>query len=420
MNGDFEAIRPYRDEEVHAVLRALVRQPECLSALFSFFLPRTLRPLAAPLRLLLLPALRLFLSRQAARVHDVYALQARLQPYVRALLQKTSARWSVSGLAQLEKRAYLFISNHRDITIDPVLLTYALWMGGHKTTRIGFGDNLVHERTGYITDLMRLNKGFVIRRSFADRRAAVQHRRLLSAYIRHSITEEGESVWIAQRNGRAKDGNDRTHPGLLRMLALSGEGDFSAAIRSLCIVPVSISYEYDPCDGAKAKELYLAERHGAYDKAEHEDMQSIAAGVTGWKGRVHVAFGRVLERDFSEPDAVVAELDRQIIGNYVLFPSNYFACHALDGAWPSGTYGAGKQVFRPGELRREREFFRRRIAAMAAEHRQYALRMYANALWNQQRLTPESPAGFGADAARPASAPPSAAVAEDRLGAVRQ
>ncbi len=420
MNGDFEAIRPYRDEEVHAVLRALVRQPECISALLSFFLPRALRPVAAPLRFLLLPALRGFLSLQAARVHDVYALQKRLQPYVRALVQKTSARLSVSGLEHLEKRAHLFISNHRDITIDPVLLTYALWMGGHKTTRIGFGDNLVHERTAYITDLMRLNKGFVIRRSFADRRDAVQHRRLLSAYIRHSILSEGESVWIAQRNGRAKDGNDRTHPGLLRMLSLSGEGDFSTAIRSLRIVPVSISYEYDPCDGAKARELYLAGRHGAYDKEEHEDVQSIVAGVTGWKGRVHVAFGSVLERDFSEPEAVVAELDRQIIGNYVLYPSNYFACHALDGAWPSGTYGADSQAFRPGELQREQDFFRRRIEALPAEHRPYALRMYANSLWNQQRLAAETPAQAGAHAAGAASAPPAAAVFDGHPGAVRQ
>lgn len=392
MKEDFESLRPYRDEETPATLRALVRQPECVRLLTGFYLPRFLRPLAPILQ----PAVSALLSLQTARIRDVRGLQSRLEPYVRSMLQKTSDGLSVSGLERLDRRPHLFISNHRDIALDPVLIAYALWHGGHDTMRIGFGDNLMHERTGYVTDLMRLNKGFIIRRIFADRREAVAHRRLLSAYIRRSILQDRQSVWIAQRNGRAKDGDDRTHAGLIRMLSLSGESDLSAAVRSLRITPVSISYEYDPCDAAKARELYLADQQGSYDKSDDEDVLSIGAGIIGWKGRMHAAFGVPLEHEFTDVEEVAQAIDEQILGNYVLFPSNYFACQALDGAWPEGAYGSDGRPFRPEEHRREQDVFRRRIDALPEEHRPYVLRMYANPLRNREQVAAGGPASADA------------------------
>ena len=209
-------------------------------------------------------------------------------------------------------------------------------------------------------------------------RALLAASRHLSNYIRLSLQEERSPVWIAQREGRAKDGIDRTEPAVIKMLAMSRDKQtesFSDLINALGIVPVSIAYELDPCDGMKAREMYLRSTTGTYAKAEQEDVASIAAGISGQKGRVHVAFGTPLVGEFDGPDAVAAEIDRQIISLYCLHPTNLQAWQMLQGP--------GAAV--PETLTREAGScsdaqFRARIESLPEEQRRFALATYANAV----------------------------------------
>jgi hypothetical protein len=268
----------------------------------------------------------------------------------------------------------LFMSNHRDITLDPAFTNYALYHNKRETVRIAIGDNLLTKP--YVGDLMRLNKSFIVKRSERGPRQILKAYQDLSAYIRHSIQTEQVPIWIAQREGRAKDGIDRTEPAIIKMLAMNRDkqsesfADYMAGLR---IVPVSISYELDPCDGLKAAELHEIASSGSYEKDEHEDVTSIATGIAGDKGQVHVAFGRVLPGGLETPEAVAAQVDRQIVENYCLHRSNVLAYQQL--------YGEGAVL--PIDARDARgscsdEAFLARINALPAEHRECALGIYAN------------------------------------------
>lgn len=231
-----------------------------------------------------------------------------------------------SGLDKLDpNQSYLFVSNHRDIAMDPALVNYGLFNSGHKTVRIAIGDNLLKKPCA--TELMKLNKSFIVKRSAKGPREMMKALGTLSAYIKHSL-DSGHSIWIAQKEGRAKDGNDYTDPAILKMFHVEGRKQklsFADYIKSLKIVPVAISYENDPCDVAKAIELQAKESHGRYEKAEFEDIQSIIQGIVGDKGRIHVAFGDVIEQDFDTPELLAQEIDRQVHANYKLFPINQLA-----------------------------------------------------------------------------------------------
>jgi len=226
----------------------------------------------------------------------------------------------------------------------------------------------------WISDLMRLNKSFIVKRSLPGPRQLLSASRLLADYIKTSIAEEHCPIWIAQREGRAKDGFDATEPAVIKMLMLARDKSeaFGLSVEELRIVPVSISYELDPCDALKAHELASVARDGLYSKAEHEDAASIAAGISGQKGRVHIAFGKVLDDSHHTVQDVVDELDRQIEANYLLHPTNIWAWQMLN---PEREIPSNLNVSKGSISRRH---FEQRMLAIPEDERDFALRMYAN------------------------------------------
>jgi hypothetical protein len=364
----FAEIRPYRDNEVAEVLARLQADPELLDSLSGLRFGRIGVALSRPLR----PVVRWGLKRQLADIVDVARMQSVIRGYMDKMIASTTAGFSTSGLEALEDGPYLFISNHRDIALDPAFTNYALHRLGRQTCRIAIGDNLLSKP--WISDLMRLNKSFIVKRSLPGPRQLLAASRLLADYIKTSIAEEHCPIWIAQREGRAKDGFDATEPAVIKMLMLARDKSeaFGLSVEELRIVPVSISYELDPCDALKAHELASVARDGLYSKAEHEDAASIAAGISGQKGRVHIAFGKVLDDSHHTVQDVVDELDRQIEANYLLHPTNIWAWQMLN---PEREIPSNLNVSKGSISRRH---FEQRMLAIPEDERDFALRMYAN------------------------------------------
>jgi hypothetical protein len=386
LSDPFADIRPYRDEEVSTVLARLLGDAEFLSAIASLRLGGLARFAPALAR----PLVRYFLKREVAGVSDVSSMQMVIKGYMDRMIEDATSGFSVSGLDRLDPgQAYLYMSNHRDIAMDPAFTNYALHREGRETVRIAIGDNLLTKP--WVSDLMRLNKSFIVKRSVSGPRELLAASKNLANYIQHSVQEENAPIWIAQREGRAKDGVDRTEPAVIKMLGLSRnkrEQPFGEHLGGLGIVPVAISYELDPCDGLKANELYQVDSSGTYEKGEQEDVASIGQGITGDKARVHVSFGTPLGSEFETPEEVAAEVDRQVIQEYCLHPTNLFAYRMLNGedaALPDNLY------LEDGDCSREQ--FEARIAALPEAHRNYALAIYANSIVS--KIAPSDGAGAG-------------------------
>ena len=332
------------------------------------------------------PLVRFILRRELRGVSKVRDFQNIVKKYMDGMVESSTKGITVSGLDDLDpKKAYLFMSNHRDIALDPAFVNYAMYHNNHDTVRIAIGDNLLTKP--YVSDLMRINKSFIVRRSAKGPRQVLAAYKLLSGYIRHSIEEDNNPIWIAQREGRAKDGNDRTEPAIIKMIAISQKKKletFSEFINKLHLVPVAISYELDPCDGAKAQELFETQSQGSYQKSEHEDVESIAKGISGDKGCVHISFGEPLVGNFETPESVADEVDRQVIKNYVLHPTNFFAYKMLHGDYPEGVYSNQHKPFSIVGLEAQEAAFKQRIEALPKEHQAYALGIYANSISRKQ------------------------------------
>ncbi|MEX2468979.1 MAG: 1-acyl-sn-glycerol-3-phosphate acyltransferase [Pseudohongiellaceae bacterium] len=368
----FKDIRPYQDDEIRPVLDRLVTDHEFLDSIARFYYPR----LTGLFPTFMYKAASRKLRKQVRGVHDVRTMQDVIAGYMDKMIHDTTTELTNSGMESLQHdRNYLFISNHRDITMDPAFVNYMLYHGGHDTLQIAIGDNLL--KKPFVTDLMRLNKSFIVRRSLKGREL-LQGLRLLSEYIHHCIAT-GQNVWIAQREGRAKDGIDRTDPPLLKMLAM-GRRDLSLAqaLDELHIVPVTISYEYDPCDLLKAEELYQVETKGYFEKTDQSDIHSIVTGMIGFKGRVHVAFGREIGITADEPALVARQIDEQIVNNYQLRDINYLALYRLkqDGMLPLHRLG---QIDMNREIEeRNRKQFEARLKQVAPKLLRHFLFNYAN------------------------------------------
>ncbi|GHB27350.1 1-acyl-sn-glycerol-3-phosphate acyltransferase [Salinicola rhizosphaerae] len=371
----FADIRPYHDDEVKAVLARLAHDSELLDAITRYRLPRLAR-FAGPVARAIVS---FRLQREMRGVSSIRDFQLRIADYMARMISQTTRGFSVEGLDRLSKdQAYLFIGNHRDIALDPAFVNYALHVEGHDTVRIAIGDNLLQKP--FVTDLMRLNKSFIVPRSAKGKRAMLAAYQSLSGYIRHSITDDNHSVWLAQREGRAKDGIDRTDSAIVKMLCMArrqeeADSDIGRAVRELKIVPVSISYEFDPCDLNKARELHAKETDGRYQKVEFEDIFSIVAGIVGDKGRVKLAFGTPLDADFETPDAVAEEIDRQVLEHYPLFPSHQLAL-AATGLAPD-------LVDLSAVTPEDRERFESRLAKVPEALRHWWLMQYANPILNR-------------------------------------
>ncbi|SFG88636.1 1-acyl-sn-glycerol-3-phosphate acyltransferase [Neptunomonas qingdaonensis] len=359
----FKEIRPYHDNEVEAVLQRLLYDNELIGAVTHYQFPSLPSWLAKLLR----PFVRIGLAREFGDIQSVRQFQQAVAKYMAKMIARSTTRLSCSGMEGLEDdEAYLFVSNHRDIAMDPAFVNWTHYQRNLPTVRVAIGDNLLSKP--YVSDLMRLNKSFIVKRSSKGPREMLAAVTQLSAYIDQSI-HEGESVWIAQREGRAKDGNDKTDPAILKMFYMSQrkQRSFAEAIKRLNIVPVSISYEFDPCDRAKAIELAEREITGGYKKGQHEDIESIVQGITGYKGAVHIHFGDVIVNDYDAPEVLAAELDRQIHQGYFLHPSNYIAAGQLDKATAE-----------------ERDAFEERFNGLNQRQSEIMRRMYANPVYNQE------------------------------------
>ena len=375
----FKEIRPYHDHEIRPVLDRLVTDPEFLSSIASFYAPKMSRLLPGVMRSIA----RRKLKGQVTSVHDVASMQDVIAGYMYKMIEDTTTSLTHSGLEHLDsERSYLFVSNHRDITMDPAFVNYMLYNAGNRTVQIATGDNLL--KKPFVSDLMRLNKSFIVQRSLKGREL-LQGLTLLSQYMHHCI-EQGSHVWIAQREGRAKDGVDKTEAALLKMLAMyQRKQPLSESLQKLHIVPVSISYEYDACDVLKAEELYSIEATGSFTKDEKSDIQSIVAGMIGFKGAVHVAFGSEMEYESDNPDVIAACIDSQILENYKLRDSNYIAFELLKEKGLLPESAAGMEISSPEIKRESREFFLNRLGQVDQKlHRHYLL-SYANPVISRSR-----------------------------------
>ncbi|MDR0798776.1 MAG: 1-acyl-sn-glycerol-3-phosphate acyltransferase [Dysgonamonadaceae bacterium] len=324
-NPEFDDIRPYYDEEVTAVIERLLSDPEFRRVIMGYVFPdrdwdefQTL--------------MRSFKTKREFQ-HSL------VKHTVLGLVSKSAASVTCSGLENIEKdQAYTFLSNHRDIVLDASLISSTLGINGYDTTEIAIGDNLLVQP--WIEDLVRLNKSFIVKRGVSVRQI-LEVARHLSEYIHFAIEEKKESVWIAQREGRAKDSNDRTQESLLKMLAMGGDPDWFKSLQSLNITPISLSYEYDPCDYLKAKEFQQKRDNPEFKKSPHDDLLNMETGLFGDKGNIHFQFGEPINSSLQLLDnklkknelitAVASLIDTGIFRNYRFYPVNYIAYDRLWG-----------------------------------------------------------------------------------------
>jgi hypothetical protein len=374
---DFAEIRPYHDNEVVPVLAKLLVDPELLNIVANLRIPTLNRYLPWLVR----PVITWYLRRELKDISTVADFQRVIKRYMDTMIEDHTSSFTVSGLEVLGSRtAYLFISNHRDIALDPAFVNYALYHHERDTVRIAIGDNLLSKP--FAADLMRLNKSFIVRRSARGPRQMLAAFRQLANYIRFSLLEERSSIWLAQREGRAKDGNDATDAAVIKMIGMAqkkSDESFSDYINKLNIVPVAISYEWDPLDAAKAQELVQVERDGAYLKAEHEDLKNIGIGVLGNKGDVHVSFGAPLKGEFSGAAMVAEQLGEAIIDQYRLHASNILAYMRLynDESW--------RELRVPDITDADIIDFDEHFSKIPQEYRVKAMEIYANPVRNQLR-----------------------------------
>lgn len=385
----FDDIRPYSDDEVKPVIQSLLADEEFLDFLGRYHSPRLSQFIAPLMRVVT----RAVLRRNLGSVNSVEEFQEVISYYAKRLVDETMTEFVFEGLENLDSDgAHLFVGNHRDIAGDSMLMDYALWLNDRNTVRIAVGDNLVQRE--FATHLMKLNKSFFIRRSEEGAKRIYAALLQSSQYIHESVAS-GESVWIAQSEGRAKDGLDVTDPAIVKMFALANRKlPLGETIRQLSIVPVSISYEFDPCDYLKAKELTAVEQEGSYEKPAGEDLLSLVKGLGEFKGKVYLRFGEKLEDDFQSPEEVANALDHQILENYQLYKVNYWALSQLASQEKSDRYATTWLTLRNMVDLSDVASYEARFTACPVEHQRKWLEMYANPVLNKyqskcSRLAPK-------------------------------
>ena len=321
--NEFDDIRPFNDDEVTEAMNKLLQDTE-FQEVMKFIFPEQKKEN-------LISWLRSFRNRYDFQHQLIKLLMYRIT-------DKCADSLECTGFENIRQdKNYTFISNHRDIVMDAALLCLLLSHDGYNTVEIAIGDNLLIRP--WIKDLVRLNKSFIVKRGVGIRQMleVSQH---LSRYIHYAITEKKESIWIAQREGRAKDSNDYTQESVLKMLAMAGGADYRKAIMDLNIVPLSLSYEYDPCDFLKAKELQQKRDNPDFQKSPDDDLDNMRVGIFGYKGRIHFQFGQAINSDLKEianetPKAewfskTASLIDREIFRNYCFYPINYVAYDRLE------------------------------------------------------------------------------------------
>lgn len=362
----FSDIRPYTDEEFASVKKRLIHNRLLISTIRMMMWKRAPKRFHKLIEILI----RVFLTFRFLNIRSIDSFQKEIvgNRLLKWILKNSSDSLTSSGLEHLETSAnYLFISNHRDIVLDSALVDYLLHKNGHKVPYIAFGDNLLVSEM--VSDLIRINKAFIVKRNLPIKQQ-LKELKHLSEYI-NLILKEGNNIWIAQREGRAKDGVDRTNPAIIKMFHLSERkrfSDFSGFIDSIRIVPVAISYEKDPCDRLKARQLHRVSTKGSYQKKKWDDLISMAAGISGDKGRIHIAFAPPLEGKFENEKEVAIAIDQAIHSNYRLWPGNYIAFDEL----------AEKPIYREKYSDEERTRFLVQYQNLKKEIREMLFQIYAN------------------------------------------
>ncbi|MBQ1646541.1 MAG: 1-acyl-sn-glycerol-3-phosphate acyltransferase [Prevotella sp.] len=265
-----------------------------------------------------------------------------MKPVVNYIIRKKcdGISFDESALPRDKSLRYTFVSNHRDIVLDSAFLDILLVKNGYPTTvEIGIGDNLLIYP--WIKRLVRMNKAFVVRRSLTPHEM-IKSSQLMSQYIHYAVNEKKENIWIAQREGRAKDSDDRTQESVLKMLAMGGKGNFAEQLSDLNIVPLTISYEFDPCDYLKAKEFQQKRDNPRYKKSRQDDLDNMRVGIFGFKGHVHYHCAAPVNTFMNELSAqnlpkndfyraLAEQIDKQIHSHYCIYPNNYIALDKLNG-----------------------------------------------------------------------------------------
>lgn len=371
-----DELRPeiLQDEDVKAAIAELFGYEALLGGMKNF-LP---------------PALYDLILHEKEQVNSVEDFQTRIVlPLMKAIEKSSISQLRVSGLEGLNpENRYLFISNHRDIILDSAYLNVVLFERGFQTSQIAIGDNLMKHRISEL--IFKINKSFVVRRT-GTAMELYRYSVLLSEYIQSQILSGRDSVWIAQREGRAKDGNDRTQVGMLKMLSLANKGDLKSYFKALRIVPVSISYEYDPCDVLKTVEYLKKLADPDYKKDFREDVQHMLHGLKGFKGEVHFHFGKPLDEELDvfdtlpnnkkQLEALAALIDQSVHLNYALHAVNYVAYDMLTQREEANSH------YTLEEVSAVKAFFEQQFERMPEDEnglgRAYLLGMYANPLVNK-------------------------------------
>lgn len=382
----YRDIRPYKDAEVPEVIERLLKEP-MLYQLMDHVYPNLSEA---------------DVSEMFREVKSVNDFQESISgPIFKVITQHTTSGLTFSNIDNLEKgKAYLFLSNHRDIILDSALLNVSLLEMGYETTQIAIGSNLLQHR--FVEDLVRLNKNFIVNRN-AGPKEMLANSKHLSNYIRKTIVDDHCGVWIAHKEGRSKDGDDRTAAGLLKMLTVSSNEALPEALKALNIIPTVVSYEYDPCDLYKANELMALKQYGAYKKQEGEDYKSMLKGLLGHKGRVNIAVGSLMteaidglsgisnKNDFLKQLSLL--VDKEMHELYKLWPTNYIAHDLLNGTKDYKAYYTSiqritfrnyirgrvlKMMMARKKLGHQKEGFMKQV-------RETLLQMYANPVINREK-----------------------------------
>jgi hypothetical protein len=319
---NFEGLRPFYDSESEEVMKRMAQYDAYYKSMNYLWPDLTKEEMI----------------EKALQIKSPYEFQMQfMRDAIWKIVNETSGGLTYTGLEHLDKnKSYLYIANHRDILLDSAILQIILDKEEFETSEITFGSNLMDE--GFITDFVGMNRMITVKRE-GNIKELYDISCQLSAYIRHTIIDKNVSVWIAQRNGRTKDGNDITQTGLLKMLNMSGNKGFKQNFEELNIVPLTISFEYEPCDALKVQESYLSSLHTNYVKAPGEDLNSILTGIKQAKGKIHVAFGKPIQAELIQIDKntnenekiklLAADIDKKIHQNYKLNPVNFIAYDLL-------------------------------------------------------------------------------------------
>lgn len=375
----FDSIRHYHDHEVNGVLKKIAKHP-MVKTLMAFTFPDKTQEQW---------------MEELSNVQSIQQFQEDFVYYsILRILEKSSNGLSTSGFDKLKKDAsYLYISNHRDILMDTSLLNVVLKEEKMVMTASAIGDNLVQK--SFLLALAKVNRNFLVRRDLSAREL-LQSSKLMSTYIHHLLSDENRSVWIAQREGRTKDGNDATHQGVLKMIGMDYEGDdLMEYFKSLRIAPVSISYEYDPTDAMKMPQLLAKANDEIYVKDKNEDFINLYSGIVGQKKGIHIHVGKILDTELDEikkteskPNkqlqALAQVIDNSIITNYHLWPTNYIAYDIVHNT----------NRFVDKYTAKEKQLFERRLELRVDKDNKIVvdgfLAMYSNPVVNKLKLQDEA------------------------------